>query len=325
VVGQMEPTSVMDVRGKYKGSGLPYVRRMWKGIKRHWQLYLLIIAPMAYILIFKYIPMYGAQIAFRDYSVIKGFSGSHFVGLKHFQSFFQSPNFWLLIKNTLGISLYSLAVGFPAPIILALALNEIKSVKFKKTVQMVTFAPFFISTVVMVSMIIIFLSPRLGFVDYIVRGLGFESINFMGTPGHFKSIYVLSNVWQGIGYGAVIYLAALAGINPELYEAAKVDGASRFQKMLNVDIPGIAPAAIVLLILNVGQIMNVGFEKIYLMQNPLNVSTSEVISTYVYKMGLLGANFSFSSAVDLFNSVINLLLLITVNSIAKRISESSLW
>jgi putative aldouronate transport system permease protein len=298
---------------------------MWKGIKRHWQLYLLIIAPMAYILIFKYIPMYGAQIAFRDYSVIKGFSGSQFVGLKHFQSFFQSPNFWLLIKNTLGISLYSLAVGFPAPIILALALNEIKNAKFKKTVQMVTFAPYFISTVVMVSMIIIFLSPRLGFVDYIVRGLGFESINFMGSPDYFKSIYVFSNVWQGIGYGAVIYLAALAGINPELYEAAKVDGASRFQKMLNVDLPGIAPAAIVLLILNVGQIMNVGFEKIYLMQNPLNVSTSEVISTYVYKMGLLGANFSFSSAVDLFNSVINLILLITVNSIAKRISESSLW
>jgi putative aldouronate transport system permease protein len=315
----------MDVRDKYKRSGLPSVSRMWKGIKRHWQLYLLIIAPMAYILIFKYIPMYGAQIAFRDYSVIKGFSGSQFVGLKHFQSFFQSPNFWLLIKNTLGISLYSLAVGFPAPIILALALNEIKNAKFKKTVQMVTFAPYFISTVVMVSMIIIFLSPRLGFVDYIVRGLGFESINFMGSPDYFKSIYVFSNVWQGIGYGAVIYLAALAGINPELYEAAKVDGASRFQKMLNVDLPGIAPAAIVLLILNVGQIMNVGFEKIYLMQNPLNVSTSEVISTYVYKMGLLGANFSFSSAVDLFNSVINLILLITVNSIAKRISESSLW
>lgn len=324
MVGQMK-TSVMDARGKYKRSGLPSARRKWKGIKRHWQLYLLIIAPMAYIVIFKYIPMYGAQIAFRDYSVIKGFTGSEFVGLKHFQSFFQSPNFWLLIKNTLGISLYSLVVGFPAPIILALALNEIKSMKFKKTVQTVTFAPFFISTVVMVSMIIIFLSPRLGFVDYIVRGLGFDSINFMGTPGYFKSIYVFSNVWQGIGYGAVIYLAALAGINPELYEAAKVDGASRLQKIRHVDLPGIAPAAIILLILSVGQIMNIGFEKIYLMQNPLNVSTSEVISTYVYKMGLLGANFSFSSAVDLFNSFINLILLITVNSIAKRISESSLW
>ncbi|MEX1028905.1 MAG: ABC transporter permease subunit [Paenibacillaceae bacterium] len=294
-------------------------------MKRHWQLYLLILAPMVYIIIFKYIPMYGAQIAFRDFSIVKGFAASDFVGLKHFEMFFNSPNFWLLIKNTLGISLYSLAIGFPAPIILALALNEVKNTKFKKTMQMVTFAPFFISTVVMVSMIIMFLSPRLGFVDYIVRALGFESINFMGVPEYFKSIFVWSNIWQGIGYGAVIYMAALAGINPELYEAAKVDGASRFQKMRHVDIPGIAPAAIILLILGVGQMMNVGFEKIYLMQNPLNVSTSEVISTYVYKVGLLGANFSFSAAVDLFNSLINLILLITVNYVAQKISDSSLW
>ncbi|MBP1975417.1 putative aldouronate transport system permease protein [Cohnella thailandensis] len=326
----MKNTGVMGVRGNTmrsgrKRSGGLDAGRIWRGIKRHWQLYLLIAAPMAYIVIFKYIPMYGAQIAFRDYSVVKGFTGSEFVGLKHFQSFFQSPNFWLLIKNTLGISLYSLVIGFPAPIVLALALNEIRRVKFKKTVQMVTFAPFFISTVVMVSMIMIFLSPRLGFVDHIVRGLGFESINFMGSPGYFKSIFVWSNVWQGIGYGAVIYLAALAGINPELYEAAKVDGASRLQKMRHVDIPGIAPAAIILLILSVGQIMNVGFEKVYLMQNPLNVSTSEVISTYVYKIGLLGANFSFSSAVDLFNSLINLVLLLSVNAVAKRISDNSLW
>ncbi|PLT46790.1 ABC-type polysaccharide transport system, permease component [Paenibacillus pasadenensis] len=256
---------------------------------------------------------------------MKGITGSDFVGLSHFEAFFKSPNFWLLIKNTMGISLYSLLIGFPAPILLALALNEVRSMRFKKTVQLVTFAPFFISTVVMVSMLIIFLSPRLGFVDQIVQALGFESINFMGVPGYFKSIFVWSNVWQSIGYGAVVYLAALAGINPELYEAAKVDGASRFQKIRNVDLPGIAPAAIILLILSVGQIMNVGFEKIYLMQNPLNVSTSEVISTYVYKTGLLGADFSFSAAVDLFNSVINLILLITVNSIAKRISDSSLW
>jgi len=325
VAGQMDNTGAWVARSGHKGSGLQFAKRKWKGIKRHWQLYLLVIAPIAYIIIFKYIPMYGAQIAFRDYSVVKGFSGSDFVGLKHFKLFFQSPNFWLLIKNTLGISVYSLIVGFPAPIILALALNEIKSLKFKKTVQTVTFAPFFISTVVMVSMIIIFLSPRLGFVDYIVRGLGFESINFMGIPAYFKSIFVLSNVWQGIGYGAVIYMAALAGINPELYEAARVDGASRFQKMRHVDIPGIAPAAIILLILGVGQIMNVGFEKIYLMQNSLNVSASEVISTYVYKIGLLGANFSFSSAVDLFNSVINLVLLISVNAFARRISDNSLW
>ncbi|WP_261301669.1 ABC transporter permease [Paenibacillus andongensis] len=296
-----------------------------KKIKKHWQLYVLVLLPLAYIIIFKYVPMYGAQIAFRDFSVIQGFSGSDWVGLKNFEDFFSSPNFWLLIKNTLLISLYSLLLGFPAPIILALALNEIGGGKFKRFVQTATFAPYFISTVVMVSMIILVLSPRLGIVDHIVRLFGFETINFMGKPEYFKTIYVLSNIWQGLGYGAVIYLAALAGINPDLYEAAKVDGASRFQKMIHIDIPGILPAAIILLILNVGQLMNVGFEKIYLMQNPLNISASEVISTNVYKIGLLGANFSFSSAVDLFNSVINLILLLTVNVIAKRMTETSLW
>ena len=324
----METSGVTDLKsmlGSTKNRLAASTKWNWKGMKRHWQLYLLVLAPIAYFVIFKYIPMYGAQIAFREFSITRGITGSEFIGMAHFEAFFNSPNFWLLIKNTLGISIFSLIVGFPAPIILALALNEVRSVRFKKTVQMVTFAPFFISTVVMVSMIIIFLSPRLGFVDHIVRALGSESINFMGVPGYFKSIFVWSNVWQGVGYGAVIYLAALAGINPELYEAAKVDGASRIKKIVHVDIPGIAPAIIILLILSVGQIMNVGFEKIYLMQNPLNLSTSEVISTYVYKTGLLGANFSFSAAVDLFNSVLNLILLITVNSIAKRISDNSLW
>ncbi|UUZ93516.1 ABC transporter permease subunit [Paenibacillus sp. P25] len=298
---------------------------MVKKVKRHWRLYLLVLLPLTYIIIFKYVPMYGAQIAFRDFSVTQGFSGSDWVGLKNFEDFFSSPNFWMLIKNTLLISLYSLLLGFPAPIILALALNEIGGGKFKRFVQTITFAPYFISTVVMVSLIILVLSPRLGFVDHIMRLFGFETINFMGKPEYFKTIYVLSNIWQGMGYGAVIYLAALAGINPDLYEAAKVDGASRFQKMIHIDIPGILPATIILLILNAGQIMNVGFEKIYLMQNPLNISASEVISTNVYKIGLLGANFSYSSAVDLFNSVINLILLLTVNVIAKRMSETSLW
>lgn len=297
----------------------------FKKMKRHRLLYLLILLPLAYIIIFKYIPMYGAQIAFRDYSPIKGFAGSDWVGLKNFSDFFNSPNFTSLLKNTLIISIYSLLIGFPAPIILALALNEVRSKTFKKWVQMVTFAPYFISTVVMVSMIILFLSPRLGIVNLFLRAFGMESTDFMGIPSYFSSIFVLSNVWQSVGYGAVIYLAALAGINSELYEAAKVDGASRFRKVLHIDLPGIMPSAIVLLILNTGQIMNVGFEKIYLMQNPLNTGASEVISTYVYKIGLLGANFSFSSAVDLFNSVINLILLVTVNYFARRVSDNSLW
>ncbi|MCU6797849.1 ABC transporter permease subunit [Paenibacillus sp. WQ 127069] len=294
-------------------------------MKRHWQLYLIVILPLLYLIIFKYIPMFGAQIAFKDYNVVKGMLGSPWVGLKHFEQFFQSPNFPVLIQNTLFLNLYALLVGFPAPIILALALNELRQGLFKKTVQMVTYAPYFISTVVMVSMIIIFLSPRVGFAGSVLKALDMESVNILGLPELFRHIYVWSDVWQHTGYGAIIYMAALAGINPQLYEAAKVDGASRLQKIFNIDIPGIMPAAVILLILNVGQLMNVGFEKVFLLQNPLNTGTSEVISTYVYKIGLIGANFSFSAAIGLFNSVINLILLLFVNFIARKSSETSLW
>lgn len=269
--------------------------------------------------------MANAVLAFKDYNVIKGIWGSPWVGTKHFDLFFQNPAFFTLIKNTLYISFFQLIVGFPLPILLALALNEVKSVWFKKTVQMVTYAPYFISTVVMVSIIMLFLSPRLGIVNGIAGALGFDAINFLGEPGLFRSIYVFSDVWQSMGYSAVIYLAALSGIDPSLYEAAKVDGANRFQKILNVDLPGILPAAVIILILSVGNIMAIGFEKIYLLQNPLNLSTSEIISTYVYKMGLLNANYSFATAVGLFNSLINLILLLVVNTIAKRLSNTSLW
>ncbi|WP_249280970.1 ABC transporter permease subunit [Paenibacillus sp. 7516] len=296
--------------------------RSWR---RHWQLYLLMIPPVAYFIIFKYVPMVNAVLAFKDYNVIKGIWGSPWVGTKYFELLFQNPAFATLIKNTLYISFYSLVVGFPVPILLALALNEVKSAKFKKTVQMVTYAPYFISTVVMVSIIMLFLSPRLGIVNTIAGTLGFEAVNFLGEPGLFRSIYVFSDVWQSTGYSAVIYLAALAGIDPSLYEAAKVDGANRFQKMVNIDLPGLLPAAVIILILSVGNIMAVGFEKIYLLQNPLNLSASEIISTYVYKMGLLNANYSFATAVGLFNSLINLILLLTVNAAAKRLSNTSLW
>lgn len=287
-----------------------------KQIRKHWQLYLVILPSMVYILVFKYYPMVGVQIAFKDFNIIKGIWGSEWVGLEHFIGFIHNPNFWLLIKNTLGISLYGLAIGFPAPILLALALNEIRNGIFKKSVQMVTYAPFFISTVIMVSIIIVNLSPNVGVVSKLYTILGWEPVDFMGIPSFFKSIYVWSDVWQHTGYGAIIYLAALSGVNPELYEAAKVDGASRVQKIMNVDIPSIIPVTVVMLVLNVGNIMKLGFEKIYLMQNPLNLSTSEVISTYVYKVGLIGADFSFSAAVGLFNSVINLVLLLIVNYFA---------
>jgi len=294
-------------------------------LRKHWQLYLLIIPPVLYFVIFKYIPMFNVVLAFKDYNVLKGIWGSPWVGMKYFNLFFHNPVFGTLLKNTLFISIYLLAASFPIPILLALALNEVRSGRFKRIVQLVTYAPYFISTVVIVSIIMLFLAPNLGIVNMLLGALGFHSINFLGNANMFRSIYVWSEVWQTAGYSAVIYLAALAGVDPSLYEAARVDGASRLQKIRNVDIPGIMPAAVIILILNVGNIMSIGFEKIYLLQNPLNTTTSEIISTYVYKIGLLNANYSFATAVGLFNSVINLILLVSVNFAAKRLSNHSLW
>ncbi|KQX68990.1 MULTISPECIES: ABC transporter permease [unclassified Paenibacillus] len=294
-------------------------------VKKNWQLYLIILPSLVYLIIFKYVPMAGVQIAFKNYMVTKGIWGSDWIGFKHFVDFFHLPIFWRVIKNTSLLSLYSLLIGFPAPIILALALNELRNGIFKRAVQLVTFAPYFISTVIMVSIIMLFLSPQLGFVHLLADKFGFPAENIMSKPEYFKTVYVLSDVWQFTGYASVIYIAALAGVDPHLYEAAKVDGASRFQRMIHIDLPSLMPTAVILLILNAGQIMNVGFEKVYLMQNAINVGASEVISTYVYKMGLVGANFSFSAAVGLFNSIVNLLLLIVVNYVARKNSETSLW
>ncbi|GBF73556.1 sugar ABC transporter permease [Paenibacillus sp. 598K] len=269
--------------------------------------------------------MVNAVIAFKDYNVVKGIWGSPWAGTKYFEMFFQNPVAMKLIANTLILSLYQLVVSFPIPIILALALNEVKNYRFRRLVQMVTYAPYFISTVVMVSVIMLFLAPRLGIVNQLLGSFGIEHINFLGEAGMFRSIHVWSDVWQTAGYSAIIYLAALAGVDPALYEAARVDGANRLQKIIHVDLPGIMPAAVIILILSVGNIMSVSFEKIYLLQNPLNTETSEVISTYVYKMGLLNSNFSFATAVGLFNAVINLVLLVIVNAVARRVSNNSLW
>ncbi len=293
--------------------------------KKHWQLYLIVIPPVLFFLIFKYYPMLNAVLAFKDYNVIKGIWGSPWVGFKNFQLFFDNPMFWTLAKNTILVSGYLLLAGFPIPILLALMLNEIRNGRFKRLVQLVTFAPYFISTVVMVSIIMLFLAPRLGFANVALNYFGFDSVNFLGEASMFRSIYVWSDIWQTAGYSAVIYLAALSGIDPTLYEAAKVDGASRFQKIVHVDLPGILPTITIILILNVGSVMAIGFEKIYLLQNQLNIVNSEIIATYVYKIGLLNANYSFATAVGLFNSLINLVLLFTVNGLAKRFTKSSIW
>ncbi len=298
------------------------VRRM---IVRHWQYYLVFLLPLAFVIIFHYVPMAGIVLAFKKYNIRMGILRSPWAGMRYFNQFFTSPRFWELLKNTLGISLYSLAAGFPIPIILALALNEATNLRFKKTVQMITYAPHFISTVVMVGMLMQFLDPRIGFINVIIRSLGVQEINFMGKASLFKTLYVTSGVWQHTGYSAIIYIAALTGIDPNLYEAAYIDGASRFQRMLKIDIPGIMPTVVILLILNIGRLMSVGFEKVYLMQNDLNLSTSEIIATYVYKVGLLGAQFSFATAVGVFNSIVNLILIVAVNQVAKRVGETSLW
>jgi putative aldouronate transport system permease protein len=294
-------------------------------VKRNYELYLLSLPVFIYFIVFHYGPMYGVQIAFKDFVAGKGIMGSPWVGFEHFERFLRSYNVKTLIKNTLGINIYSLVVGFPAPIILALMLNEVKRVRFKKAVQMVTYAPHFISTVVMVGMVLVFLSPSTGIVNHILKAIGFKPIHFMAEPEWFKTIYVFSGIWQGLGWGSIIYVAALSSIDPQLHESAIIDGATKIQRIINIDLPGIMPTITILLILNIGGIMNVGFQKIFLMQNPLNMTASDVISTYVYRVGLQGAEYSFSSAVGLFNSVINCILLVIVNWIARRLGETSLW
>lgn len=294
-------------------------------IRNHWQLYVIFLFPLAHVIIFKYIPIYGIQIAFKKWNPSLGTIGSPWVGMKYFQQFFSSPDAIRIIFNTLRISLIGLAFSFPAPVILALAVNACSKAGFKKTVQMVTYAPHFISTVIMVGILMQLTDLRLGIINIIIRALGFEPINFMGSGPLFPWLYVLSGIWQQAGYQSVMYIAALAGINPELHEAATVDGASRFQRMLHVDIPGILPTIVLMLILNVGSMMNVGYQKVFLMQNNMNLRTAEVISTYVYKVGLKQANYSFSTAINLMNTLVSLILVTSTNYISRRLTETSLW
>lgn len=290
---------------------------------RNWQLYVLLAPALIYFLVFKYYPMYGLQIAFKDYVPTQGIFGSEWVGFEHFLRFFDAYYFWNLITNTLAINLYQLAL-FPVSIIVALSLNELRNGRFKKIAQTVTYAPHFISVVVFVGMLIAFLDPVMGIVNHFIELLGFERVSFMTEPSWFKTIFVFSSEWQQLGWGAIIYLAALAGIDPQLHEAAKVDGASRLQRIWHINIPGILPTIVILLILNMGNFMTIGFEKILLMQNPLNLEASQVIQTYVYKAGILEGQYSYSTAVGLFNSVINFGILIFFNRLARK-TGTSLW
>ncbi|WP_204464442.1 ABC transporter permease subunit [Shouchella xiaoxiensis] len=301
-------------------------KRKWgTQLARSWQLYVLLAPTLLYFLIFKYYPMYGLQIAFRDYLPGLGIWGSEWVGWHHFVRFFQSYQFWEIMENTLVLSIYELAVGFPLPIVLALMLNMLISHKYKRFIQTVVYAPHFISVVVMVGILFVFLSPSSGLINHFIVLFGGSPINFMASPEWFKTLYVFSGVWQGTGFAAIIYLAALAGVDPSLHEAAVMDGASKFKRVLHIDIPAILPVSVIMLILALGNLMNMGFEKALLMQTPLNKESSNIIATYVYEVGIQQAQYSFGTAVGLFNSIINLILLVTVNQIARRVSDNSLW
>lgn len=300
-------------------------KRISVEVKRHWQLYLMLVLPVSYLIIFAYLPMGGAVIAFKDYSIRGGIWGSDWVGLKHFKNFFTTPDFRNLMRNTLALSLYSLIISFPMPILLALAINEMRGRHYKKIVQMVTYMPYFISTVVLVGIMQNIFSVRTGLVNNIITLLGGTAVDFMGKPELFRSLYVWSGVWQGMGYSAVIYIAALASVDISQTEAAIIDGAGRFARVWNVDIPAIMPTIVIQLILAVGSIMSLGFEKVYLMQNPVNMQSSEIISTFVYKRGLINFQYSYATAVGLFNSVCNLVLIVLANMFSKKVNETSLW
>lgn len=294
-------------------------------MRRSWQLYAFAFLAFLSILIFAYIPMYGVVIAFQNFRPTTGFFGSEWVGFHHFRQFFNSHHFWRLIRNTLAINIYGLVAAFPVPIILALAFNEIKDGRFKKITQTITYAPHFISVVVFAGMIISFASPTTGIVNHFLGLFGIAPISFLQRPELFRHVYVWTGIWQSAGWGTIIYLAALSGVDPTLHEAAIIDGASRIQRNWYINIPSILPTIIILLIMNVGNLMSTGFERIYLLQNPMNRETADVIATYVYEIGLVQGQFSFAAAIGLFNSAVNAFLLITVNKITKKVSEVGLW
>lgn len=296
-----------------------------KDIKRDAGLYLLLALPVLWYIVFKYVPMYGVQIAFRNYNPTDGIIKSSWAGLQYFKQFFQSYYCADVIRNTITLSLFSLIFSFPVPIILALFINEIKSSKFKKAIQNITYMPHFLSIVVVVSMLTIFSNKDYGLFNRIIGLFGAEPFDFMASAKAFQPLYIFSGVWQDMGFSAIIYIAALSSVDPQLYEAASIDGATRMQRILHISIPSIMGTILILFIMRIGNIMSVGFEKVLLMQNSLNSSSSEVISTFIYKYGIQNGEFSYSTAVGLFNSVINLIFLATANHISKKATNTSLW
>lgn len=323
-VAQYETKPNVTMSGIYKKSLLDRVKTRII-VKHEWQLYLFILPVVIYFLIFNYAPMYGIVIAFKRYSIARGIFESPWVGFLYFEKFFDSPMFGKLLVNTLFLSFYQLLVYFPFPVIFALMLNHTKGKQIKKFAQTVTYAPHFISIVVLAGMMFLFLSPTSGVVNVMLNKLGLESINFMGSDRWFSHLFVYSQVWQHTGYQAIIFLAALTAVDLSLYEVATIDGATKLQKILYIDLPSILPTVVTLLLLQVGRMLNVDTQKALLMQTATNLDTSEIIGTYVYRIGLVDSQFSYSTAINLFQTVINLALLVIVNRISKKLADESLW
>lgn len=302
-----------------------FLNRFAIDLRKNWILYIMVIPVLTYFILFHYWPMYGIQLAFKDYKIKLGIIGSPWVGFDNFLRFFHAYNFKRLILNTLGISVYSLLVGFPLPIMFALMLNYLKNERLKKTVQMLSYAPHFISTVVICGMITIFCNSQTGVFNVLRNMVGLESVDFLAKAEWYKSIHVWSGVWQGMGWSSIIYISALAGVDYEMHEAAIVDGATKIQRMIHIDLPSIKSTIVMLLVLQLGSLMSVGFEKVYLLQNDLNISSASTLSTYVYEVGLLNNDYGYSTAVGLFNNIINITLLVSANAISKKIAEESLF
>lgn len=304
-------------------SNLTGHKTLGKRIAEHWEFYLLLLPAVVLTIVFKYVPMYGIQIAFRDFHASAGISGSEWVGLKWFEKFFSSYNSWRMIKNTILLSVEQMLWTFPIPIILSLMLNQVRHKIYQKTVQTIIYAPHFISIMILAGMLRIFLSPSGGLINLLIEAIGGESVFFLGNADYFRPIYVISSIWQDSGWGTIIYLATLSSVDTQLYDAAKVDGAGTFKRILNIDLPVLAPTIIIMLIMSFGNLMSIGFEKAYLLQTDLNKAASDIIATYVYEQGILKTQYSFSTAVGLFNTAVNVALLLIVNKIAKKVSDTS--
>jgi putative aldouronate transport system permease protein len=327
----MPSVEMTSDRQSLQSGGLPAAGRktkssaLWRKLNQSKYLLLLFLPCLIYYILFKYLPMFGIVISFKNYNLYKGIWDSPWVGFKYYKMFFANPDFLILLRNTFLLGAYKLFFGFPAPIILALMLNELKHAMFKRFVQTVSYLPHFISNVVVASMVIMFLSPSGGIVNHIIQLLGMDPVNFMVKAELFRPIYVISEIWQHIGWETIIYLAALTAIDPQLYEAAEMDGAGRWKRVFHVTLPGIAPAIVILFILNIGKVLEIGFEKVFLLYNPAIYETADIISTYVYRTGLSQGNYSYATAIDLFGGIVSLIFVYSANYLSRKVGETSLW